>query len=404
MPGCWTRPTGTSAAGWRPTPSVTVDDDGKLHVASLKAIPEPPSLIDLRKRVQAMLPCVDLPEVLLEVMGWVPGFVAAFTSISGGRAQLADLDVSIAACLTAQALNIGYTPVATRGIEALEAARLSHVNQTYLRSETFSAANAPLIALQAEIPFAQALGGGLVAAVDGMRFVVPIPSLFARPNGKYFGRKRGVTWLNMINDQAFGLGARVVSGTPKDSLHMVDVLFSQDDGRRPAVIVGDTGSYSDLAFGLVQLLGIAYRPALADLPDQRLWRIQADADYGQLNTAARGRVDLAKVRRHWPDILRVVGSIYTGAVRASDITRVLQRDGHPTPLGDAIAGYGRIYKSLHVLAVVDDEQYRRDIKAIRNLQEGRHALAGRIFHGKKGELHQGYHKGWRTSWARSGSS
>lgn len=40
-----------------------------------------------------------------------------------------------------------------------------------------------------------------------------------------------------------------------------------------------------------------------------------------------------------------------------------------------------------------EEPYRRDIKGVRNLQESRHALAGRIFHGKKGELYQRYYKG-----------
>jgi len=133
--------------------------------------------------------------------------------------------------------------------------------------------------------------------------------------------------------------------------------------------------------------------AEADLLDQRLWRIDPAADYGALNTAARGKVDLAKLRRHWPDILRVVASVYTGTVSAHDVMRMLQRDGHPTPLGDAIAGYGRIFKSLHILAYLDDETYRRDIKAIRNLQEGRHSLAARLFHGRKGEIYQRYHKG-----------
>ena len=148
-----------------------------------------------------------------------------------------------------------------------------------------------------------------------------------------------------------------------------------------------------MVFGLLHLLGLQYRPALADLPDQRLWRIDAAADYGPLNTAARGRIDLARTRRHWGDILRVVASVYTGTVSAYEVMRMLQRDGHPTPLGDVIAGYGRIFKSVHLLAYLDDEAYRRDIKAIRNLQEGRHSLAGRIFHGKKGELYQRYHKG-----------
>ncbi len=43
----------------------------------------------------------------------------------------------------------------------------------------------------------------------------------------------------------------------------------------------DTGSYSDIVFGLLRLLGFDYRPQLADLPDTELWRINASADYGR---------------------------------------------------------------------------------------------------------------------------
>ncbi len=49
-----------------------------------------------------MLPPVDLPEIILEVMGWVPEFTRAFTASSGGRTRLGDLHISIAACLAAQ--------------------------------------------------------------------------------------------------------------------------------------------------------------------------------------------------------------------------------------------------------------------------------------------------------------
>lgn len=92
--------------------------------------------------------------------------------------------------------------------------------------------------------------------------------------------------------------------------------------------------------------------------------------------------------------MRVVASIYTGTVRAYDVVTMLQRDGHPTALGEAIAMYGRIFKTLHILAYIDvDESYRRDIKGIRNLQEGRHALARKICHGKKGELYHRYERG-----------
>jgi Tn3 transposase DDE domain len=42
------------------------------------------------------------------------------------------MHVSVAACLTAQALNIGYAPVAKRGVPALEPDRLAHVSRAYL--------------------------------------------------------------------------------------------------------------------------------------------------------------------------------------------------------------------------------------------------------------------------------
>ena len=374
--------------------AVGIDDDGKIHLTGVKAVEEAPSLVDLRKRTAAMLPRVDLPEVILEVMSWEPGIPAAFTAVSGGRTRLEDLDTSIAACLAAHAMNVGYRPVAKKGVPALESSRLSHVFQNYFRPETIGPANTPMVARQAGIALAQAWGGGLVAAVDGMRFVVPVPALFARPNRKFFGPKRGMTWLNAVNDQGMGRGARVVSGTVRDSLHMVDVIFGLDGGELPEIVVSDTHSYSDLIFGILQLLGISYRPALADLPDQKGWRINAEADYGPLNTFARGKIDLARVRRHWGDILRVIASIYTGTVRAYDVVTMLQRDGHPTALGEALAAYGRIFKSLHILAYIDaDETYRRDIKHIRNLQEGRHDLARTICHGKKGELFHRYERG-----------
>jgi hypothetical protein len=46
-----------------------------------------------------------------------------------------------------------------------------------------------------------------------------------------------------------------------------------------------------------------------------------------------------------------------------------------------------------MLAVIDDEDLCRDIKGTRNLQEGRHALAENVFHGRKGQLFQRYYQG-----------
>ena len=90
-------------------------------------------------------------------------------------------------------------------------------------------------------------------------------------------------------------------------------------------------------FAILTLLGFDYRPVLADLPDAKLWRIDPGADYGPLDKTARGRIDLGKITRHWPDILRVIASIHTREISAHDVIRMLQRDGRPTQLGEAFA-------------------------------------------------------------------
>jgi hypothetical protein len=50
---------------------------------------------------------------------------------------------------------------------------------------------------------------------------------------------------------------------------MVDVIFGLDGGELPEIVVSDEGSYSDVVFGLLELLGISYRPALADRPTRK---------------------------------------------------------------------------------------------------------------------------------------
>ncbi|MGO4618251.1 Tn3 family transposase [Nocardia sp. 2YAB30] len=196
-----------------------------------------------------------------------------------------------------------------------------------------------------------------------------------------------------VNDQAAGLAAKVVSGTPRDSLNFIDVVQLQRGGKVPEAIITDTGSYSDIVFGLVHLIGKRYRPQLANLPDQRLWRFDPGADYGPLNQAARGRIDTGKIAAHWEDMCRVAVSINECEVSAHDVTRMISRDGNPTPLGQGIAHYGRIFKTLHILRLADDEPYRGEGKAQANLVEGRHDLARRIYHGKKGEMTRTYYEG-----------
>jgi TnpA family transposase len=363
-----------------------------LTLTGLDKLDEPPSLITLRDHVLARLPRIDLPEVLLEIHART-GFAHEFTHISEGAARVADLPISLCAVLLADACNIGLEPVVRSDIPALTRSRLSWVQQNYLRAETLTRANACLVDTQATIPLAQAWGGGEVASADGLRFVVPVRTINAGPNRKYFNADRGVTYYNFTSDQFTGFHAIVIPGTLRDSMFILDGLLEHQTRLRPVEIMADTAGVSDVVFGLFWLLGYQFSPRLADIGEARFWRLDPTADYGVLNPIARSRVNTKLIARHWEDLLRVAGSLQQGTVSASELMRSLLRSKRPSALARAIGALGRIPRTLYMLAYIDDEHYRRRILTQLNRGEGRHSVSRAVFHGQRGELRQRYREG-----------
>ena len=300
-------------------------------------------------------------------MAWEPELAAAFTAVSGGRSRLEDLHVSIAACLTAHALNVGYRPIAKKGVPALERSRLSHVFQNYFRPETLGLANAPLIAAPGRASRSPRRGAAAWSPRStGCGSSSRCPAVFARPNRKYFGPKRGVTWLNMINDQAVGLGGKVVSGTVRDSLHMIDVHLQP--GRRASCPRSSSPTPAPTATwssACCSCWASTTGPRWPTCPTRRAGGSTRDADYGPLNTFARGRIDLARIRaalgrhpaRRRLDLHRRGPRLRRGAGCCS-ATATPPRSARRSP---PTAGSSRRCTSC---AYIDaDEPYRRDIKA-----------------------------------------
>jgi TnpA family transposase len=367
-------------------------DKEELILSPLDKIEEPDSLITLRKAVAERMPRVDLPEILLEIAVRT-GFTDAFTHVSEQSARATGLTTTLCAVLLSEACNTGMEPFVRNDVTELRRDRLTWVSQNYLRDDTLVAANAKLVAAQNSLALAQVWGGGEVASADGMRFVVPVKTVHAGPNPKYFGVGRGVTYYNLVSNQFTGLHAITVPGTLRDSLVLLSVVLEQETELRPTQIMTDTGAYSDIVFGLFRLLGYRFSPRLADVGGTRFWRIDSDADYGSFNHIARQKVNLELIAQHWDDLLRLAGSLKLGKISPASIMRTLQIADHPTRLAQALAEFGRIDKTLHMLTYIDDEDKRRDTLIQLNRGESRHSLAREVFHGKRGELRQRYREG-----------
>ena len=215
-----------------------------------------------------------------------PGPASPASSPTSARAaaRVTDLAISLCAVLLAEACNIGLEPLVRPDVPALTRGRLAWVQQNYVRAETLIRANARLVDAQAQIPLAQAWGGGEVASADGLRFVVPVRTVNAGPNRKYFGTGRGITYYNFTTDQFTGFHGIVdPRHAPRLAVHPGRAAGAAD---RPAPPRGHE------RHGRVQRRGL--RPVLAaGLPVQppagRLRRgpVLADGPDGRLRRAER---------------------------------------------------------------------------------------------------------------------
>jgi TnpA family transposase len=386
------------ADGLADNPSVRIEDrDGKDHLVltGLDKLDEPDSLCVLRADVDSRIPVVDLPEALLEVHSWT-GCLDQFTHVSDAPSRKQDMITSVAAVLVSQAMNVCMGPMVHDGIEALCLDQLFWVEQNYIRAATLTAANATLVDYHSHLPLVALWGGGELASADGLRFVVPVKTINAGPNPKYFGKgkgAKGVTYYNFTSNQFTGFHGIVIPGTPKDWYYILEGLLEQETSLRPVEITSDTAGASEMGFGTFRLLGWQFSPRLADAGSATLYRIDPTASYGPINNLTRPRINTTMIRDNWDDLLRIAGSLLTGAVRPTELFRYFAGGGSPTPIGRALMELGKLDRSAYLATYFDDELLRRRVNTQLNRQESRHQLARKICHGQKGELRQKYREG-----------
>jgi TnpA family transposase len=384
-----------TAAGMPSNPDFRIerrDGHDRIVVTPLDAVAEPASLVTLRSRAESLIPEVEIADVPPEVHGWT-GFLDEYTHISGSLTRSVGLIESVSALLVSDACNIGLTPVTDEGYLPLSRDRLNWVAQNYFRSENHAAANTRLVNYHARQALAQAWGGGVMASADGMRFVIPVATIHAGYNPRYFGRQRGSTLYSWMADTHAVFHQTLIPGTQRDSLHAIDGLMANQTLIRPETISTDTAGASEIVFALAWMLGFRYAPRLADLADQRLWRIDPAANYGPLNGLARNRINTALIAGQWDEICRLAASLDARTVTPSAIFRTLQRGPNPSSLARALAELGRVIKTLHVLDYCHDPVYRRAIHRQLNRGESRNSLARDVFHGRRGQLRQHYQAG-----------
>jgi TnpA family transposase len=361
-------------------PDVAIDK-GMLKISPIEKS-TPPEAEALAARLYAMLPRVRITDLLTEVAGWTL-FPECFTHLRTGAAAI-DSRVLMAGLL-ADGLNLGLTRMA----EACSVATLGQLAWTsdwHIREETYALALQRLVNQQQREPFAAMFGSGGASSSDGQFFQAGGLGHAASRFNAHYGQKPGFKVYTHISDRYAPFYTKLIAATASEALHVLDALLYHQSDVSPLRHHTDGGGDSDHVFALCTLLGFQFSPRIPDLKNRRLYSFDKPSAYPTLEPLIAGRINIALIRAHWADILRIIASIRAGAVTASLIMRQLASYPRQNGVAAALRELGRLERTLFTLDWIDDPVLRRGTGQELNKGESRNSLARAVFIHRLGEI------------------
>lgn len=361
-------------------PDVTITN-GVLKIAPIEKS-TPPEAEALAARLYAMLPRVRITDLLAEVASWTL-FPDCFTHLRTGEIA-ADSRILMAGLL-ADGLNLGLTRMA----EACSIATLGQLAWTsdwHIREETYALALRCLVNQQQCEPFAAIFGSGTASSSDGQFFQA---AGFGRDAGRlnaHYGPRPGFKVYTHMSDRYGPFFTKLIAATASEALHVLDALLYHQSEVATRRHHTDGGGDSDHVFALCALLGFQFAPRIPDLKHRRLYSFGKPSAYPALEPMIAGRINVALIRAHWSEILRVVASIRTGTVTASLIMRQLAAYPRQNGVAAALRELGRLERTLFTLDWISDPELRRETGQELNKGEARNSLARAVFIHRLGEI------------------
>jgi TnpA family transposase len=368
-------------AGHRSVGEVRMEK-GRVVVPPLEAEERPESVKRLEEAVTSRLPLIDLPDVLIEVDQWT-GFSRELRHLNGHEPSRADFLPTLYAALLSQGCNFGFARMAQ--MADISADRLAWCTAWHLREDTLQDATTTLVNFHHGLPLAQHWGGGTLSSSDGQRIPVAGKMRNATALPRYF-RHQGVTYYSWTSDQLSQYGTKVIPATVRDATYVLDAILDNETELTIVEHATDTAGYTDLVFGLFDLLGMQFAPRLRDLGDQQLYRMSREQNTGRLSPRFKGTIQQDFIVRHWDDMLRLAGSLKRGWVTASLFISKLQAYPRQNVLTRVLQEYGRLVKTLFILRYLQSADYRRRINTQLNKGESLHALRDFLFVADKGVI------------------
>lgn len=355
-----------------------VNKDGELKLRRDDALIIPDTTNKLRQQIEARLPVIRI-EKLLEEVELTTRFSTCFVPPSGFTAKTNLSPYLLHAALLSQATNMGIYGM-HHSAEGISLDELRHTVRWLIHKETLNAGNANLIDAHCKIPLTRVYGDGSRSSSDAQRCGIRVSSLLASYYPRYFGYyDQAISIYTHTSDLYSVFSTLAISCGVREATYVLTGLLANESSLNPEFHSTDTHGFTHHVFALCYLLGFSFQPRLKDLSSQRLFKLDKNKHYGELDTLFTEAINIELIREQWDNLVRIAASLKNHLAPAHVIVEKLASRASADKAAKALVELGKIVKTIFILRYISDPQLRHTIQLQLNRGEHRHYLAQHVF-------------------------
>jgi len=363
---------------------VNVDYNGKLTLSRYKTEEISEDMADLFPQ-NKYISIYEILTTINNITGFIDSF--EFTGNKYGR-EIVDPVTSIAGIL-GYGCNIGISKMAKLS-KAINRNKLFNIVKTRFVLDNIQNANNKVLSLIGEFKLSRLFKKNknkTHTASDGQKFLSKVDSVYANKSFKYFGMNDGLVVNSFIDDSYRLFYSTVISPAEREAAYTIDGLL-HNEVVQSDIHSTDTHGYNEIVFAVTHLLGISFAPRIAYFKKQYLYSFDYVSNVKKLGykVVPKRKINTILIQENWDGILRLISTLKTKEVTASQLFRRLSSYSREHPLYRALKEFGKIIKTIYLLKYIDDVELRKQIQKMLNIIEGSNKLANAVFHGNNKEF------------------
>jgi len=325
------------------------------------------------------LPKVDIANIVMFIGDRI-GMWSAFTHMKDRYTKRKKpLPLAINACLLSEAFGFGTLKMAD--MSDLEISQLRAMREDFVRVDTLCAANEIVSNHIHSLPIFNQwnlMDEKVLADADGQKFATTDSTIQSRYSRKHLGKGRGISLYTLLANYV-AVNAKNIGLNEYEGHSLYDMIYNNKTDIDIHMVTGDNHSLNKLNFVTLDSIDVDYVPSIKnvrDAADDIYTAKPLDYDTGLLKP--KGVINVDRIRSQRRGVMRVLLSLIMQENTQSNIIRKLNSHARYARLKAALFEYNTIFKSIHVLNLIDDMELRKAIRNARNRTEAYHQLQSNI--------------------------